>query len=116
MTDKNCIRSADDLALTTSHLKELEEVSRAARHARNQLAQTLCVESVKSHDLMHKYAKDAKGRSGRLVSQSACAFDVTSSNGFPKQSTIVGDNSSFHRGLIWVGVVVQIVFVLAMWR
>ncbi|KAG1753007.1 hypothetical protein EDB19DRAFT_1627551 [Suillus lakei] len=83
-------RSADDLALNTSHLEELEEVSRAARHARNQLAQTLCVESVKERDLMHKYAKDAPA--------------------------IVGDNSSFYRGLVLLGVVVQIIFVLAMWR
>ncbi|KAG0706047.1 hypothetical protein DFH29DRAFT_903265 [Suillus ampliporus] len=90
-------RSADDLALNTSHLEELEEVSRAARHARNQLAQTLRVESMKEHDLTHKYAKDAVGRSGLLP-------------------TIVGDNSSFHRGLVWFGVVVQIIFILAMWR
>ncbi|OJA17474.1 hypothetical protein AZE42_03914 [Rhizopogon vesiculosus] len=89
-------RSADDLALNTSHLEELEEVSRAARHARNQLAQTLRVESVKSRDLMHKYAKDAV-RSGRMP-------------------TVISDNSSFHRGLVWFGVVIQIIFVLAMWR
>ncbi|KAG1777663.1 hypothetical protein EV702DRAFT_969026 [Suillus placidus] len=90
-------RSADDLALNTSHLEELEEVSRAARHARNQLAQTLRVESVKERDLMHRYAKDAAGRSGLL-------------------SAIVDDNSSFHRGMVLLGVVVQIIFVLAMWR
>ncbi|KAG1816011.1 uncharacterized protein BJ212DRAFT_1356039 [Suillus subaureus] len=90
-------RSADDLALNTSHLKELEEVSRAARHARNQLAQTLRVESVKERDLMHRSAKDANGRSGLLPA-------------------IVGDNSSFHRGMVLFGVVVQIIFVLAMLR
>ncbi|KAG1751617.1 uncharacterized protein EDB91DRAFT_1106339 [Suillus paluster] len=90
-------RSADDLALNTSHLKELEEVSRAARHARNQLAQTLRVESMKEHDLRHRYTKDAVSGSGLLP-------------------TIVGSNSSFHRGLVWLGVVVQIVFFLAMWR
>lgn len=90
-------RSADDLALNTSHLEELEEVSRAARHARNQLAQTLRVESVKERDLMHKYAKDAVVQSGLLPA-------------------IVGDNSSFHRGMVLLGVVVQIIFVLAMWR
>lgn len=90
-------RSADDLALNTSHLEELEEVSRAARHARNQLAQTLRVESVKGRDLIHKYAKDDVGRSGLLP-------------------TIVGDNSSFHRSMVLLGVVVQIIFVFAMWR
>ncbi|KAG2345724.1 hypothetical protein BDR05DRAFT_121811 [Suillus weaverae] len=90
-------RSADDLALNTSHLEELEEVSRAARHARNQLAQTLRVESVKERDLMDRYAKNAVGRSGLL-------------------SAIVDDNSSFHRGMVLLGVVVQIIFVLAMWR
>jgi len=74
LTDKNCIRSADDLALNTNHLEELEEVSRAARHARNQLAQTLRVESVRSRDLMHKYVKDATSRNERIVSQSVYAF------------------------------------------
>ncbi|KAG2150417.1 hypothetical protein DEU56DRAFT_779824 [Suillus clintonianus] len=90
-------RSADDLALNTTHLEELEEVSKAARRARNQLAQTLRVESVKERDLMHKYAKDAVGRSGLLPA-------------------IAGDNSSFQRGLVVLGIVVQIIFVLAMWR
>lgn len=90
-------RSADDLALNTSHLEELEKVSRAARHARNQLAQTLRVESVKERDLVHKHAKDAVSRSGLLP-------------------VIIGDNSSFHRGMVLLGVVAQIIFVLAMWR
>ncbi|KAG2146420.1 uncharacterized protein EDB93DRAFT_1328770 [Suillus bovinus] len=90
-------RSVDDLALNTSHLEELEEVSRAARHARNQLAQTLRVESVKERDLINKHAKDAVTRSKLLLA-------------------IAGDNSSFHRGMVLLGVVVQIVFVLAMWR
>lgn len=70
LTDRNCNRSADDLALNTSHLEELEKVSRAARHARNQLAQTLRVESVKERNLVHKHAKDAVRRSGLLVRQS----------------------------------------------
>lgn len=90
-------RSADDLALNTSHLEELEEVSRAARHARNQLAQTLRVESVKERDLMHTLAKDTVGRSGLLPA-------------------IVGDSSFFHRSMVLLGVVVQIIFVLVMWR
>ncbi|KAG1802646.1 uncharacterized protein HD556DRAFT_1227807 [Suillus plorans] len=94
-------RSADDLALNTSHLEELEKVSRAARHARNQLAQNLRVESVKERDLVHKHAKDAVSRSGLLVRQSPA---------------IIGDNSSFHRGMALLGVVAQIIFVLAMWR
>ncbi|KAG1881379.1 hypothetical protein C8R48DRAFT_680725 [Suillus tomentosus] len=90
-------RSADDLALNTSHLEELEKVSRAARHARNQLAQTLRVESVKERNLVHKHGKDAVSRSGLLPA-------------------IIGDNRSFHRGMVLLGVVAQIIFVLAMWR
>ncbi|KAG2074539.1 hypothetical protein BDR04DRAFT_1092688 [Suillus decipiens] len=90
-------RSADDLALNTSHLEELEEVSRAARHTRNQLAQTLRVESVKERDLMHQCTDDAVGRSGLLPA-------------------IVSGNSHFHRSMVLLGVVVQIIFVLAMWR
>jgi hypothetical protein len=82
LIDVNCNRSADDLALNTSHLEELEEVSRAARHARNQLAQTLRVESVKERDLMHKYSKDVVSRSGLLVRQSVYTFGVVVSDWF----------------------------------
>ncbi|KAG1756476.1 uncharacterized protein EDB91DRAFT_1042053, partial [Suillus paluster] len=77
MSDED--RLADDLALNTTHLKELEEVSRTSRHAQNQLARALRVESVKEHDLMHKYAKDAMGRSGLLVRQSAYIFEMVAS-------------------------------------
>lgn len=93
-------RPPDNLALKPSHSKELEERSRAARRSRNQLARTLRIESVKEceRDLMHKYTKGAEHRSGLLP-------------------TITGENSSFHRrDLVWVGVLLQIVFVLAMWR
>ncbi|KAG2116690.1 uncharacterized protein F5147DRAFT_352916 [Suillus discolor] len=92
-------RPPDNLALRPSYSKELEERSRAARRSRNQLARTLRIESVKEceRDLMHKYTKGAEDRSGLLP-------------------TITGENSSFHRrDLVWVGVLLQIVFVLAMW-
>ncbi|KAG1782784.1 hypothetical protein EV702DRAFT_1066728 [Suillus placidus] len=90
-------RPPDNLALSPSHYKELEECSRAARRSRNQL--TLRIESVKEceRNLMHKYTKGAEGRSELLP-------------------TITGENGSFHRDLVWVGVLLQIVFVLAMWR
>lgn len=82
LTDRYCNRSADDLALNTSHLEELEEVSRAARHARNQLAQTLRVESVKERDLMLTHAKDTVGRSGLLVRPSVYTIGVVVSDWF----------------------------------
>ncbi|KAG2078011.1 hypothetical protein BDR04DRAFT_1087712 [Suillus decipiens] len=77
---------------------ELEERSRVARRSRNQLARTLRIESAKEckRNLMHKYTTRAEGRSGLLP-------------------TITGENGSFHRDLVWVGVLLQIVFVLAMW-
>ncbi|KAG1906011.1 uncharacterized protein F5891DRAFT_636516 [Suillus fuscotomentosus] len=93
-------RPPDNLALKPSYSKELEERSRAARRSRNQLARTLRIESVKEceRDLMHKYTKGAEDRSGLLP-------------------TITGENIFFHRrDLVWVGVLLQIVFVLAMWR
>ncbi|KAG1754459.1 hypothetical protein EDB19DRAFT_1626432 [Suillus lakei] len=89
----------DNLALNPSHSKELEERSRAARHSRNQLARTLRIESVKERerDLMYKYTKCAENRSRLLP-------------------TISGENGPFHRDLVWFGVLLQIVFVLVMWR
>lgn len=99
LIDRNC-RPPDNLALKPSYSKELEERSRAARRSRNQLARTLRIESVKEceRDLMHKYTKGAEDRSGLLP-------------------TITGENIFFHRrDLVWVGVLLQIVFVLAMWR
>lgn len=92
-------RPPDSLALNPSYSKELEERSRAARRSRNQLAWTLRIESVKEckRNLIHKYTKEPEDRSGLLP-------------------TITGENGSFHRDLVWVGVLLQIVFVLAMWR
>ncbi|KAG1891317.1 hypothetical protein F4604DRAFT_406565 [Suillus subluteus] len=92
-------RPPDNLALNPSYSKELEERSRVARRSRNQLARTLRIESVKEckRNLIHKYTKEAEDRSGLLP-------------------TITGENGSFHRDLVWVGVLLQIVFVLAMWR
>ncbi|KAG1826982.1 uncharacterized protein BJ212DRAFT_1309670 [Suillus subaureus] len=92
-------RPPDNLALNPSYSEELEERSRAARRSRNQLARTLRIESVKEckRNLMDKYTKGAEDRSGLLP-------------------TITGENGSFNRDLVWVGVLLQIVFVLAMWR
>ncbi|KAG2349597.1 hypothetical protein BDR05DRAFT_240176 [Suillus weaverae] len=92
-------RPPDNLALSPSHHKELEECSRAARRSRNQL--TLRMESVKEceRNLMHKYTKGAEGRSELLPT-------ITST----------GEIGSFHRDLVWVGVLLQIVFVLAVWQ
>lgn len=97
LIDRNS-RYPDNLSLNPGYSKELEERSRVARRSRNQLARTLRIESAKEckRNLMHKYTTRAEGRSGLLP-------------------TITGENGSFHRDLVWVGVLLQIVFVLAMW-
>ncbi|KAG1768289.1 hypothetical protein EDD22DRAFT_244182 [Suillus occidentalis] len=91
-------RPLDNLTLNPSDSKELEE--RAARRPRHQLARSLRIESVKERcerDLMHKYTKGAEDRSELLP-------------------IITRDNGSSQRDLVWVGVLLQIVFILAMWQ
>ncbi|KIK49400.1 hypothetical protein CY34DRAFT_316384 [Suillus luteus UH-Slu-Lm8-n1] len=93
-------RPLDNLPLKPSDPKELEELSSAARRLRHQLARNLRIESVKEcceRDLMHKYTKGAEDRSELLP-------------------IITGDNGSSQRDLVWVGVLLQFVFILAMWQ
>jgi hypothetical protein len=103
--------------LNPSDSKELEEHSSAARRPRHQLARNLRIESVKEcceRDLMHKYTKGAEDRSELLVRQSA--FDMIVSYYSRNQPIITGDNGSSQRDLVWVGVLLQFVFILAMWQ
>lgn len=93
-------RPLDNLVLNPSDPKELEERSSAARRPRHQLARSLRIESVKEcceRDLMHKYTKGAEDRSELLP-------------------IITGDNGFSQRDLVWVGVLLQIVFIFAMWQ
>ncbi|KAH0827931.1 hypothetical protein J3R83DRAFT_3568 [Lanmaoa asiatica] len=86
---------SEDLELNSSHLEQLEEVSKAARLARNQLAHNLHLETAKQHDPHHD-SKPSAWTSGIL----------------PVTST----KKSWNTTIIYCGVIIQLLCVLAMWR
>ncbi|KAG9316683.1 hypothetical protein JVU11DRAFT_2743 [Chiua virens] len=85
---------SEDLELNSSHIGQLEEVSQAARVARNQLAHTLHVETAKEHDL-HRNNKFSAWTRGLLPTTAQGPWTTT---------------------IIYCGVVMQILLLLAMWR
>ncbi|KAF8134622.1 hypothetical protein EV363DRAFT_1324135 [Boletus edulis] len=85
---------SEDLELNSGHLEQLEEVSKAARFARNQLAENLQLETAKQHDLQHtsKFSAWTRG-----------ILPVTT-------------KKSWSTTIIYCGVIIQLLLVLAMWR
>ncbi|KAI9569718.1 hypothetical protein HD554DRAFT_2090293 [Boletus coccyginus] len=85
---------SEDLELNSSHLEQLEEVSKAARLARNQLAHNLHLETVKVHDLRP---------------------DSKSSDRTPEILPVT-TKKPWNTTILFCGVIIQLLFVLAMWR
>ncbi|KAG8213993.1 hypothetical protein J3R82DRAFT_10743 [Butyriboletus roseoflavus] len=85
---------SEDLELNSSHLEQLEELSKAARLARNQLADNLHLEAAKHHDL-HRNSKFSAWTRGFLP---------------------VTTKKSWNTTIICCGVIIQLMLFLAMWR
>ncbi|KAF8556337.1 hypothetical protein OG21DRAFT_656063 [Imleria badia] len=83
---------SEDLELNSSHLEQLEEVSKVARLARNQLAHNLHLETAKQHDVHHD-------KSSALT-----------------RGLLPVTKKSWSTAIICCGVIVHILFALAMWR
>ncbi|KAH7926545.1 hypothetical protein BV22DRAFT_1062786 [Leucogyrophana mollusca] len=92
--------SVDDLALNKTHLQELDEVSKAARLARNMLAQNL--------QLARENEPTMKGRLGSLKES------MRRSKYLP--SIVTGQRVTPNGIWIWCGILAQVVLFLAMWR
>ncbi|KIJ18651.1 hypothetical protein PAXINDRAFT_97418 [Paxillus involutus ATCC 200175] len=88
---------SEDLELNSSHLEQLDEVSKTARLARNQLAQNLQIETVREHDL-RRSRKSSAWVNGLLP-------EVTD-----------GGRRSWNRTIVYCSVIVQLILVLAMWK
>ncbi|KIK97735.1 hypothetical protein PAXRUDRAFT_31611 [Paxillus rubicundulus Ve08.2h10] len=88
---------SEDLELNSSHLEQLDEVSKAARLARNQLAQNLQIETVREHNL-RRSRKPSVWINGLLP-------EATNGGRISRNGTIV-----------CCSVVIQLILVLAMWR
>ncbi|KAH7888631.1 hypothetical protein F5I97DRAFT_729324 [Phlebopus sp. FC_14] len=92
-------RSVEDLALDSSHLEELDEVSKAARLARNQLAQNLRIEMTKELGVRRNHSSRKAVWASRILPDAI-------SNG----------KSSWSRAIMYWGVIIQLILVIVMWR
>ncbi|KIJ67850.1 hypothetical protein HYDPIDRAFT_25316 [Hydnomerulius pinastri MD-312] len=92
-------RSAEDLALNSSHLEELDEVSNAARLARNQLAQNLHIETTKEHDIRRNpSSRKSSAWKSRLLPEA-----------------IDGGRRPWNRAIIYCSIIIQLILVLAIY-
>ncbi|KAF9227289.1 hypothetical protein BS17DRAFT_775245 [Gyrodon lividus] len=88
---------SEDLELNSSHLEQLDDVSKAARLARNQLAQNLQIETAREHDL-RRHRRSSVWTSGLLP------------------EVINDGRRPWNRAIVCCSVLAQLILILAMWR